>query len=75
MERRRDKVIEDDAEFKDFLNYQDELATEFTNCLKLEYVQGDLAWVINKGLPGPSFFWQLTKEKIALRTRASNLQL
>ena len=35
LERRRDKVIEDDNEFKEYLAVQDRIAADFTNALGL----------------------------------------
>jgi hypothetical protein len=54
LERRRDKVIEDDNEFKDYLAVQDKIATDF--CFKLGlFNQTRLStWSFHSGLPGPS---------------------
>ena len=36
MERSRDKVIQDDFEFKDFLSQQDKIVDKFLNALNLK---------------------------------------
>lgn len=65
IEHRRDKVIQDDFEFKDFLSQQDSIASMFTNCLGLTVVAEKNRFFQQKireplqrqGLPSPMFIF------------------
>lgn len=59
MERRRDKVIQDDNEFKDYLQVQSLIAADFCRALKLPDYAAPTQWQIKSGLPGPMLIWGL----------------
>lgn len=67
LERRRDKVIEDDFEFKEFLALQDTIASDFCQVLNVSRMNTLQAFDINSGFPDP-FNGQRTEtlEKAAL---------
>jgi hypothetical protein len=53
LERRRDKVIEDDFEFKEFLALQDTIASDFCQVLNVSRMNTLQAFDINLGFPDP----------------------
>lgn len=65
VERRRDKVIHDDAEFKDFVNTQDRIVQNFMSVLELDSVRTkndfyegcDKDVMEELGLPSPEFIF------------------
>ena len=73
IERRRDKVIHDDAEFKDFINTQDRIVDKFLKVLSLDSVRdknefyGDDKEEMNQyGLPGLSFIFDKKFDQIKI---------
>jgi len=48
VERRRDKVIHDDAEFKDFINTQDRIVQKFMSILELDAVRSKNEFYVAK---------------------------
>ena len=67
MERRRDKVIEDDNEFKEYLAVQDAIADDFCRVLGLPAVnlaERIPAWSFQDGFPGPQELFNCTIDYI-----------
>ena len=84
VERRRDKVIQDDVEFKDYLAQQDRIVEDFMEVLELKTVAhkndyynggflaqpGDKEVVSRMGLPCPGFVLGVTYKNIIKSAKA-----
>ena len=65
IERRRDKVIQDDFEFKDFIAQQDKICQEFVQALNLYQIGSKVDFykcseresVNHQGLPSSSYMF------------------
>ena len=73
LERRRDKVIEDDNEFKDYLAVQATIASDFCFELGLRAQQQINIWSFQSGLPGPVHVFGASLKELMDKVPASRL--
>ena len=75
LERRRDKVIEDDNEFKEYLQTQDRISGDF--CLGLGLTDDERLnmWSFQSGLPGPLDLWSVSMVRIIDRSHTLSSQI
>jgi len=73
VERRRDKVIQDDFEFKDFIAQQDQICENFLDVLGLQvlvkkteyYSSNDREPVLRQGLPSSSYILGVSSKNLS----------
>ena len=73
LERRRDKVIEDDNEFKDYLAVQAVIASDFCYELGFRAQHSIDIWSYQSGLPGPYHVFGASLKDLMDRVSSSRL--
>jgi hypothetical protein len=77
LERKRDKVVQDDVEFRDFLQVQDQIASEFCRSVGIKEessIKSEL-WSLKHGLPGPLCLFNLPYSVILGKAHANQKDL